>query len=50
MDMPYFCSYVVSMYHQAAAEGDVDTVRRLLEDGVDPSSEVRVFHQFIIIQ
>ena len=23
--------------HQAAAEGDVDTVRRLLEDFVDPS-------------
>ena len=23
--------------HQAAAEGDVDTVRRLLKDGVDPS-------------
>ena len=23
--------------HQAAAEGDVDTVSRLLEDGVDPS-------------
>ena len=23
--------------HKAAAEGDVDTVRRLLEDGVDPS-------------
>ena len=25
--------------HKAAAEGDVDTIRRLLEDGVDPSIE-----------
>ena len=28
--------------HQAAAEGDVDTVRRLLKDGVDLSIKNRV--------
>ncbi len=49
----HFCSYAVKMYqeiHQAAAEGDVDTVRRLLEDAsIKNSVKVcsSVFHHLV---
>ena len=35
--------------HQAAAKGDVDTIRRLLEDGVDHSIRNSVIKLSIII-
>ena len=35
--------------HKAAAVGDVDTVRRLLEDGADHSLQNSVSMNFLII-